>query len=102
MTEKGILLATALRNNDNLANNVSGNHALAPAEIDKPKWNPTMNKYVQSAMTAHPNKGPRIGSPILPMSKTTSKNSSCNKYWEQKDRIFKALEPDSLGESYSL
>ena len=100
--ERDISLAIVPRNNNDPVNNASGNHALAPAEIDKPKWNPTMNKYVQSAMTAHPNKGPRIGSPILPMSKTTSKNSSCNKYWEQKDRIFKALKPDSLGESYSL
>ena len=102
VTGKGILLATVLRNNDNHANNVSGNHALAPAVIDKPKLSLITNKYMWFAMTAHQNKGPKIGSPTSPMSKTTSKNSSCNRCWEQRDRIFKTLEPDGLGKSYSL
>ena len=100
--EKGISLAIAPRNSDNPANDASGNHALAPVEIDKLKSNQITSKYVRSVMTALRNKEPKTGSPTSLTSKTTSKSSSCNKCWEQKDRIFKTLEPDGLGESYSL
>ena len=100
--EKGISLAIAPRNSDNPANDVSGNHALAPVEIDKLKSSQLTNKYARSVMTAPQNKEPKTGSPTSLTSKTTSKNSSCNRCWEQKDRIFKALKPDGLGESYSL
>ena len=99
---KGISLAIAPRNSDNTANDVSGNHALAPVEIDKLKSSQLMNKYARSVMTAPQNKEPKTGSPTSLTSKTTSKSSSCNRCWEQKDRIFKALKPDGLGESYSL
>ena len=99
---KGISLAIAPRNSDSPANDASGNHALAPVEIDKLKSNQITSKYVRSVMTALRNKEPKTGSPTSLTSKTTSKSSSCNKCWEQKGRIFKTLEPDGLGESYSL
>ena len=99
---KGISLAIAPRNSDNTANDVSGNHALAPVEIDKLKSSQLTNKYVRSVMTAPRNKEHKIGSQTSQTSKTMSKNSSCSRCWEQKDRIFKALEPDGLGKSYSL
>ena len=100
--ERDISLVIVPRNSDDPANNASGNHALAPVEIDKPKSNQIMSKYVRSAMTAPQNREPRIGSPTSLTNKTTSKNSSCSRCWEQRDRIFKALEPDGLGKSYSL
>ena len=100
--EKGTSLAIAPRNSDNPANDASGNHALALVVIDKQKLSQITNKYARSAMTAPQSKEPKTGSPTSLTSKMTSKNSSCNKCWEQRDRIFKALEPDGLGESYSL
>ena len=102
MTGKGISLVTVPRNNDSLANDASGNHVLAPVVIAKPKWKQVTNKYERSAMIAPQNKGPKTGSPALPMSRTTSKNLSCSRCWEPRGRIFKELEPDGLGESYSL
>ena len=100
---KDTSLATALRSNNEDARNASGSHAPVPAAIDKPKSNqPLTSKCERYATTAPRSREPKIGSPISQMSKTTSKNSSCNKCWEQKGRIFKALEPDGLGESYSL
>ena len=100
--EKGTSLAIAPRNNDNPANDASGNHALALVEIDKRKSSQITNKYARSVMTALRNKEPKTGSPTSLTSKTTSKSSSCNRCWEWRDRIFKALKPDGLGESYSL
>ena len=100
--ERDISLAIVPRNSDDPANNVSGNHALAPVAIDKLKSSQATNKYERSATTTPRNKEPKTGSPTSLTNKTTSKNSSCNRCWEQKDRIFKALEPDGLGESYSL
>ena len=100
--EKGISLAIAPRNSDDLANNASGNHARALAVIDKQRSRRITSRCVRSVMTALQNRGPKIGSPTSLTNKTTSRNSLCNKCWEQKDRIFKALEPDGLGESYSL
>ena len=100
--EKGISLAIAPRNSDNPVNDASGNHALALVVTDKPKSSQITNKYVRSVMTALLNKEPKTGSPTSLTSRTTSRNSSCNRCWEQRDRIFKALEPDGLGESYSL
>ena len=100
--EKDILLAIVPRNSDDPANNTSGNHALAPVAIVRPKSSQITSRCERSVMTALQNKEPKTGSPTLLMNKTTSKNSSCNRCWEQKDRIFKALKPDSLGESYSL
>ena len=100
--EKGISLAIAPRNSDNPASDASGNHALALVVIDKPKSNQITSKYVRSVMTVPRNKEPKTGSPTSLTSKTTSKNSSCSRCWEQRDRIFKALKPDGLGESYSL
>ena len=100
--EKGISLAIAPRNSDSPANDASGNHALALVVIDKLKSNQIASKYVRSVMTAPRNKEPKTGSPTSLMSRTTSKSSSCNRCWEQRDRIFKALKPDGLGESYSL
>ena len=99
---KGISLAIAPRNSDNPANDASGNHVLALVAIDRPKWRAITNKYERSAMTVLQNKEPKTGSPTSPTNKTTSKNSSCNRCWEQRGRIFKELEPDGLGESYSL
>ena len=100
---KDTLLAIALRSNNEDASNVSGNHALAPAAIDKPKSNPLITSKCERSVTTVPqNREHKIGSPTLQTNKMTSKNLSCNKCWEQKDRIFKALEPDGLGESYSL
>ena len=96
------MLAIVPRNSDDPANNASGNHALALVVIDKLKSNQITNKYARSVMTAPQNKEPKTGSPISPTSRTTSKSSSCNRCWEQRDRIFKALKPDGLGESYSL
>ena len=100
--ERDISLAIAPRNDNDPANNASGNHALAPVAIARPKWKQVTNKYERFVMTAHPSKEHKIGSPTLPTNKMTSKNSSCNRCWEQKGRIFKALEPDGLGKSYSL
>ena len=100
--EKGILLATVPRSSDDPANNASGNPALAPAVIGKQKWRQITNKYARSVMTAPQNREPKTGSPTSQTNKTTSKNSSCSRCWEQRDRIFKALEPDGLGKSYSL
>ena len=100
--KRDISLAIAPRNSDDPANNASGNHALAPVAIAKPKWKQVTSKYERSVMTAHQSKEPRIGSQTSQTSKTTSKSSSCNRCWEQRDRIFKALEPDGLGKSYSL
>ena len=102
MIKRGISLIIAPRNNPDPANNASGNHALALVATSKLKSRRAMNKYERSVMTAPQNKEPKTGSPTSPMSKTTSKNSSCNRCWEQRDRIFKELEPDGLGESYSL
>ena len=99
---KGISLAIAPRNSDNPANDASGNHALALVVIDKLKSSQITNKYARSVMTAPRNKEPKTGSPTSLTNRTTSKSSSCNRCWEQKDRIFKALKPDGLGESYSL
>ena len=101
--ERDTLLAIALRSSSEDASNVSGNHALAPAAIDKPKSNQLItSKCERFATTAPRNREHKIGSPTSQMNKMTSKSSSCNRCWEQKDRIFKALEPDGLGESYSL
>ena len=99
---KGISLAIAPRNSDSPANDASGNHALALVEIDKLKSSQHTNKYVRSVTIALRNKEPKTGSPTSPTSKTMSKSSSCNRCWEQRDWVFKALEPDGLGESYSL
>ena len=96
------MLVIAPRSSSDPVNNANGNHAPAPVATDKPKLNIITNKYRQFAMTTPQNKEPRIGSSTSPMNKTTSKNSSCNRCWEEKDRIFKALEPDGLGKSYSL
>ena len=96
------MLAIAPRNNNDHVNNASGNHVLAPAAINKQKWKATMNKYERSVTTTLQNRGLKTGSPTSPMNRATSKNSSCNRCWEQRDRIFKALEPDGLGESNSL
>ena len=95
-------LVIAPRSDSDSANNVSGNHALAPVIIDKLKSSQTTNKYARSVMTAPRNKEPKTGSPTSLTSRTTSKSSSCNRCWEQRDRIFKTLKPDGLGESYSL
>ena len=100
--ERGILLAIVPRNSDNPANDASGNHALALVAIDKRKSNQITNKYVRSVMTVPQNKELKTGSPTSLTSRTTSKSSSCSRCWERKDRIFKALKPDGLGESYSL
>ena len=100
--EKGISLAIVRRNDNDPVHNASGNHVLGPAEIARLMPKKTTNKYVRSAMTALQNKGPRIGFPTSPTNKTTLKNLSCNRCWEPRDRIFKELEPDGLGESYSL
>ena len=100
--ERDTSLATVPRSSDDPANNASGNHALALVAIDKLKSSQLTNKYARSVMTAPRNKEPRTGSPTSLTSRTMSKSSSCNRCWEQKDRIFKALEPDGLGESYSL
>ena len=99
---KGISLAIAPRNNDSPANDASGNHALALVVIDKLKSSQITSKCVRSVMTAPQNKEPKTGSPTSLTSRTTSKSSSCNRCWEQKGRIFKELEPDGLGKSYSL
>ena len=100
--ERGILLAIVHRNDSDLASNANGNPVLALAAIDKQKSNQTTNKYEQSVTTAPQNRELKTGSPTSLTNKTTSKNSSCSRCWEPKDRIFKALEPDGLGESYSL
>ena len=97
------MLAIAPRNSNTHANNASGSHALAPAITARQKSKKITNKYAQYAMTIPQNRGPKIGSPILQTSKMTSRNLLCNKSSEEeKDRIFKELEPDSLGESNSL
>ena len=99
---KGISLAIAPRNSDSPANDASGKHALALVAIDKRKSSQITNKYGRSVTIAPRSKEPKTGSPTSPTSKTTSRSSSCNRCWEQRDRIFKALKPDGLGESYSL
>ena len=99
---KGISLAIAPRNSDNPANDASGNHALALVVIDKLKSSQITNKYARSVMTAPQNKEPKTGSPTSRTNRTMSKNSSCSRCWELRGRIFKALEPDGLGESHSL
>ena len=99
---KDISLAIVLRNSDNPANDASGNHARALVVIDKRKSSQTTNKYVRSVTTAPRTNEPKTGSPTSLTNRTTSKSSSCNRCWEQRDRIFKALKPDGLGESYSL
>ena len=100
--ERDILLVIVPRNGNDPVSNASGNHALALVVIDKLKSSQITNKYARSVMTAPRNKEPKTGSPTSPTSKTTSKSSSCNRCWEQRDRIFEALKPDGLGESYSL
>ena len=100
--ERDISLAIVPRNSDDPASNVSGNRVLAPAVTVKQKSKVTTNKYARSAMTALQNREPRTGFPTLPTNRTMSKNSLCNRCWEPKDRIFKELEPDGLGKSYSL
>ena len=100
--EKGTSLAIAPRNSDNPANDASGNHALALVVIDKQTSSQITNKYVRSVMIAPRNKEPKTGSPTSLTNRTMSKSSSCNRCWEQRDRIFKALKPDGLGKSYSL
>ena len=100
--ERDISLVIVLRNSDGTANNASGNHVLAPVAIAKPKWKQVTSKYERSVMTAPQNKELKIGSQTSQTSRTTSRSSSCNRCWEQRDRIFKALEPDGLGKSYSL
>ena len=95
------MLVIVPRNNDPV-DSASGNHALVPVAIDKQKPKPITSKYERSVMIALQNKGPKTGSPASQMNKTTSKNSSCNRCWEWRDRIFKALKPDGLGESHSL
>ena len=102
VTEKGISLAIVRRNDNDPVNNANGNHGLALVEIARLTPKKTTNKYVRSVMTALQNKGPRIGFPTSPTNKTTLKNSSCSRCWELRDRIFKELEPDGLGKSYSL
>ena len=99
---KDILLVTVLRSSNEDANNVSGNPDRAPAATDKQKWKRVTNKCVRSVTTALQNKEPKTGSPTSLTNKTTLKNSSCNRCWELRDRIFKVLEPDGLGESNSL
>ena len=97
------MLAIAPRNNNARISNASGSHALAPATLAKQKQKKTMNKYTRCAMTAPQNRGPKIGSPTLQMSRMTSRSSSCNKSEEEeKDRIFKELKPNGLGESNLL
>ena len=96
------MLIIAPRSNNDFANNASGSHTLAPVAIDKLKSSQTMNKYEWSVMTAPQNKEPKTGSPTSLTNKTTSKNSSCSRCWERRGRIFKVLEPDGLGKSYSL
>ena len=100
--ERGISLAIAPRNDNDPDNNASGNHALAPAEIARQPPKKLTNKYERSVTIAPRSKEPKTGSPTSLMNKTTSRSSSCNRCWEQKGRIFKALEPDGLGKSYSL
>ena len=100
--ERDTLLVTVPRNSSDLDSEGSGNHALALAAIDKQKSKITTSKYERSVMTARQNKEPKTGSPTSQTNRTTSKNSSCSKCWELRGRIFKALEPDGLGKSYSL
>ena len=62
-----------------------------------------MSKYKQYVMTAPQNKEHKTGSQTSQMSKTTSKNLSCSRFWEEEtDRIFKVLEPNGLGKNYSM
>ena len=90
------------RNNSSHESNISGNHDPDPVARAKVKSKKTMSKYEQSVTIAPQNKELKIGSPTLPMNRTTSKNLSCSRCWELKDRIFKVLKPYGLGESYSL
>ena len=96
------MLAIAPGNSNDPINNASGNRAQVPVATDKLKSNQIMNKCERSAMTVPQNKELKIGSPTSPMNRTTSKNLSCSRCWELRGRIFKALEPDGLGKSYSL
>ena len=100
--ERDTLLVIVPRNSSAPSSEDNGNHARAPVVIDKQKWRIITNKCERSVMTAPQNKELKTGSPTSPTNRTTSKNLSCNRCWEQRDRIFKALEPDSLGKSYSL
>ena len=102
MTKRGILLIIVPGNCNDSVNNASGNHAPAPVVTGKLKSKIITNKYERSVMTTHQNRGPKIGSQTSPTNRMTLKNSSCNRYWEPRDRIFKVLEPDGLGKSYSL
>ena len=101
VTKPDTLLIIAPRSNN--VRDASGNHVLAPVTIAKQKQKKLTNKYERSAMTAPQNKELKIGSPTSQMSRMMSKSSSCNGYWEEEtDWIFKVLEPDGLGKSYSL
>ena len=64
------LLVIALRSSNDHANNASGNHALAPAETDKPKLKRVMNKYMQYVMIVPLNREHRIGSQTSQTSRT--------------------------------
>lgn len=91
------------RNNSSHESNISGNHDPDPVARAKVKSKKTMSKYEQSVTIAPQNKELKIGSPTSQMSRMMSKSLSCNRYWEEEmDRIFKVLEPDGLGKSYSL
>ena len=70
MTKRDILL-TIVHRNSNPANDISGNHALAPVAIDKQKPKATMNKYERSVTTAPRSKEPKTGFQTSPMSKMT-------------------------------
>ena len=100
--KRGILLAIVPRSSTDSASSASGNHVLGLAATNKPKSKATTNKYERFVTTALQSKGPKTGSPTSPTNKTTSKNLSCNRCWELRGRIFKALEPDGLGKSYLL
>ena len=61
--KRGTSLAIARRSSSDHVNSVSGNHDPALARIDRPTLKKPTNKCERSAMTAHQNKEPRIGSP---------------------------------------
>ena len=100
--KRGISLAIAPRSSNDFASNANGNHVPVPAATDKPKSKATTNKYEWFVTTILRSKGPKTGSPTSLMNKTTLRNSSCNRCWGLRGRIFKALEPDGLGKSYLL
>ena len=102
MTKRDISLVIVPRNSNDPVDNASGNHALAPVAIGKLKSSRATNKYERSVTTAPQNKEPKTGSPTSLMNKTMSRSSLCNRCWEQRGRIFKALEPNGLGKSYLL